>query len=82
VDYTAWYLARGANAELIVRNVGRDDMAVDLESVTVDGRRFIASTTDQVYNGTEKQGGKNVSARRYMRGPRPQPKSVRYAAPT
>src|ERR1051326_7479057 len=33
-------IPRGAKAELIVQNTNNDDMAVDLESVTVEGRRY------------------------------------------
>jgi hypothetical protein len=33
-------LPRGSSAELIVRRIGRDEVAVDLDSVTVDGRRY------------------------------------------
>src|ERR1044071_7087080 len=34
-------IPRGAKAELIVQNTNNDDMAVDLESVTVEGRRYM-----------------------------------------
>jgi hypothetical protein len=62
-------IPRGANAELIVRNVGRDDLALDLESVTVNGRRYIVSTTDQSYAGTGKDGiGKNQRTGKYVGG--------------
>ena len=36
-------LPRGAKAELLVQNVGGNEMAVDLESVSVDGRRYMVS---------------------------------------
>ena len=39
-------IRRGAQAELIVRRFGPRDFAVDLESVTVDGRRYSIDTSD------------------------------------
>jgi hypothetical protein len=38
-------IPRGAEAELIVRRFGYRDFAIDLESVTVNGRRFAVDTT-------------------------------------
>ena len=38
----------GAHAELIVRNIGRDERAVDLESVDVSGRRYVIDATSRV----------------------------------
>ena len=62
-------IPRGADAELIVRNVGHNDLVLDLESVTVNGRRYVVSTTDQSYNGTEKDGiGKNQRTGKYVGG--------------
>jgi len=60
-------IPRGANAEIIVRNVGPDDMAVDLESLSVEGRRYIVSTTDKTIG--EKEGvGKNERTAKYVGG--------------
>lgn len=39
-------IPRGAPAELIVREFGPRDFAIDLESVTVNGRRFSIDTSD------------------------------------
>jgi len=62
-------IPRGSDAELIIRNLGREDMAVDMESVTVQGRRYIVSTTDQTYQGTDKEGlGKNSRTGKYVGG--------------
>jgi hypothetical protein len=62
-------IRRGANAELIVRNVGREDMVVDLESVTVQGRRYIVSASGESYQGSEKDGvGKNERTGKYVGG--------------
>lgn len=38
-------IPRGANAELIVRQVGPNEMALDLESIMVNGRRYVMDTT-------------------------------------
>ena len=39
-------IPRGAPAELIVRRLGSRDFAIDLESVTVDGRRYAVDSSD------------------------------------
>src|SRR5665213_3020747 len=39
-------ISRGAPAELIVRRFGPRDFAIDLESITVDGRRYSIDTSD------------------------------------
>jgi hypothetical protein len=60
---------RGSSAELIVRNLGRNDLAVDMESVTVQGRRYIVSTTDQPMQGSDKDGiGQNSRTGKYVGG--------------
>ena len=62
-------IPRGAAAELIVRNIRRDEMALDLESVTVNDRRYIVSTTDQTYEADRKAGvGKNGRTGKYVGG--------------
>ena len=38
-------IPRGSYAELIVREVGPDRMVLDLESITVNGRRYVLDTT-------------------------------------
>jgi len=40
----------GSYAELIVRQVGPDQMVLDIESVTVKGRRYVMDTTGPEYN--------------------------------
>jgi len=37
---------RGSNAELIVRRIGRDEVAVDLDSITVNGHRYGVAATE------------------------------------
>ena len=43
-------LPRGANAELIVRKLSPDEMALDIESVTVNGTRYALDTTGPEYH--------------------------------
>jgi len=64
-------IPRGSEAELVVRNLGERDVALDLESVTVNGRRYIVSTYDQPVAGDadRKSGvGKNERTAKYMGG--------------
>ena len=39
-------IPRGSQAELIVNNIGQNDMTVDLESVSINGRRYMVSAQD------------------------------------
>jgi hypothetical protein len=39
-------IPRGSDAELIVRRVGRDEVAVDLDSITVRGHRYGVAATE------------------------------------
>ena len=43
-------IPRGAEAELIVRQIGPREMAVDLESIRVNGRRYVVDTTGPQYH--------------------------------
>lgn len=43
-------IRRGAPAELIVRQIGPGQMALDLESVTVNGSRYAMDTTGPEFN--------------------------------
>lgn len=62
-------IPRGATAELIVRNVNRSDMALDLESVTVNGQRYIVQTQNERYSADRKAGvGKNERTGKYVGG--------------
>ena len=60
-------IPKGSNAELIVRNASARNLAVDLESVTVNGSRYIVSADDN--NRTGGQGvGKNKRTGEYVGG--------------
>ena len=43
-------IPRGSYAELIVRQVGPNQLALDLESVTVNGRRYVMDTSGPQFN--------------------------------
>jgi hypothetical protein len=54
---------RGSNAELIVRRTGRDEVAVDLDSISVNGHRYgVAATETQAEAGRTGSNGKRVGA--------------------
>ena len=60
-------IPRGSNAELIVNNVSNNDLAVDLESVTVNGRRYMVSA--EAYDKARNSGiGKNKRTGEYAGG--------------
>jgi hypothetical protein len=60
-------IPRGANAELIVTNTGEHDMSVDLESVTVNGRRYMVSAA--AYDRARNEGvGENNRTAKYVGG--------------
>jgi hypothetical protein len=63
-------IPRGSNAELIVRNINSNERAVDLESITVGGNRYVVAATgaDQP-TASEKEGvGKNKRTAKYVGG--------------
>jgi hypothetical protein len=64
-------IPRGSNAELIVRNAGNRAVALDIESIDVNGQRYTVSTTDQTVSGssTGKDGiGTNKRTGKYVGG--------------
>ena len=46
---------RGARAELIVRQTGPGEYALDLESITEDGHRYVMDTSGPQYNMQQQQ---------------------------
>jgi hypothetical protein len=48
-------IARGANAELIVRQVAPKELALDLESITVNGRRYVMDANGPEFNMDREQ---------------------------
>jgi hypothetical protein len=60
-------IPRGSNAELIVNNTGDNTMSVDLESVTVNGRRYMVAA--EAYDKSRGTGlGKNKRTGEYVGG--------------
>ena len=62
---------RGSDAELIVRNTSDKNRTLDLDSITVNGRRYVVSASDQSVagSGSEKEGvGKNKRTGKYVGG--------------
>jgi hypothetical protein len=60
-------IPRGAKAELIVQNVREHDMTVDLESISVDGRRYMV--TADAYDSSRRTGvGANKRTGEYVGG--------------
>ncbi|MDQ6704888.1 MAG: hypothetical protein M3Z85_02855 [Acidobacteriota bacterium] len=60
-------IPKGSNAELIVRNLTSQNMSVDLESVSVNGNRYIVASNG-VNRSTGKGIGKNKRTAEYVGG--------------
>jgi hypothetical protein len=50
----------GSPVELIVRQTGPENMTVDIESITVNGRRYVMDTTGPEFNTQDYQNGNGV----------------------
>lgn len=64
-------IPRGSEAELIMRDASDSDIVVDLESVTVNGQRYIVDAKSEVISGSpdRKEGvGANKRTGRYVGG--------------
>jgi len=48
-------IPRGSNCELIVRQAGPDQLALDLESITAGGRRYVLDASGPQFNMNENQ---------------------------
>jgi hypothetical protein len=60
---------RGSAAELIVRQIGRHEMALDLESITVGNRRYVVNAPGEAINTHERPGvGENQRTAKYLGG--------------
>jgi hypothetical protein len=53
-------IPRGSNVELIVRQTGPDRMAIDLESVTVNGRRYALDSSGPRFHTGEYENGEGL----------------------
>jgi len=64
-------IPRGADAELIIRDVSNHELQLDLESVDVRGRRYVVSTSDEIVSteGDKKDSvGANKRTGKYVGG--------------
>jgi len=64
-------IPKGAEAELIMRDVTDSDVSIDLESVTVNGRRYIVDSAAETVSGDEsrREGvGANKRTGKYVGG--------------
>jgi len=61
-------IARGSNAELLARRVDNREMQIDLDSITVGGRRYTVNAQTDV-NSNQRQGlGKNSRTGKFVGG--------------
>jgi hypothetical protein len=63
-------IPRGSEVELIARRYNRDEMALDLDSITAFGHRYTVAASDQSFSGgREKPGvGENERTAKYLGG--------------
>jgi hypothetical protein len=62
-------IPKGSVAELTVKEVSKHELALDLESVTVGGRRYVVSSSLQNIGSTKKPGvGKNKRTAKFLGG--------------
>ena len=62
-------IPRGSPAELVVRQVGPRDMALDLESVVIRGQRYVINAPGEAYNEHGRPGvGANERTGRFVGG--------------
>jgi hypothetical protein len=62
-------IPRGSPAELIVREASRDNLVLDIDSVTIGGHRYALSTADRSLYGGQREGvGENRRTAKYLGG--------------
>ena len=62
-------IPRGSNVELVVRNVSNNEMALDVNAITVNGQRYTVDTQDNVITSERKEGiGANKRTGKYVGG--------------
>ena len=60
---------RGSDVEMVVKQTTNNEVALDLQSVMVNGQRYTVETTDQVVTGDRKEGiGANKRTGKYVGG--------------
>jgi hypothetical protein len=53
-------IPRGSDVELIVRQIGPERMSIDIESVTVNGRRYVLDSSGPRFNTREYENGEGL----------------------
>jgi hypothetical protein len=61
-------IPRGSNAELILRDAGKNLITVDLESIEVNGRRYSVDSATESVNGGKEGVGANKRTGKYVGG--------------
>ncbi len=62
-------IVRGSSAELLARRVNNRDMQIDLDSLTVDGRRYSVEASTDINGGNRRDGiGANGRTGKYVGG--------------
>jgi hypothetical protein len=62
-------IPKGSPAELVVRGVNKHQIALDLASVTAQGKRYLVASSSEVVEGTKKPGvGKNKRTAKFLGG--------------
>ena len=62
-------IPKGSNAELMVKRISSDNVALDLDSVTVNGQRYGVQTENKIVRSQEKEGiGANKRTGKYVGG--------------
>jgi hypothetical protein len=62
-------IPRGSEARLVVRGVGNNNLALDLESIRVDGKRYVVDTAASAAAGRQREGlGENKRTGEFVGG--------------
>ena len=61
-------IPRGSTATLVVRDLSNNEKALDLESVTANGNRYMITAEGQQYNDEKAGVGKNKRTAKYVGG--------------
>src|SRR5947207_14769680 len=60
---------RGSDVEMAVKNTSNNEIALDLQSIMVNGQRYTVDTTDQIVTGDRNEGiGANKRTGKYVGG--------------
>lgn len=62
-------IPKGSDAQLVVRKASGGEVALDVDSVRIGGRRYLLNTTESVQSNKNKEGlGKNKRTGKYVGG--------------